>query len=182
MSSAAAPIPAGSAPDLSPAPAPPTAPAPLRATPGERAVSAVLAGVAMAVLGIAVWLHPSSDGIGTHQALGLAPCGWVVGMSLPCPTCGMTTAFAHAVRGSLWEAARVQPMGMLLAVGTASVAVVGAFVALTGSRVGHVLGARITPRVVVVLAALALAAWGYKVMAMRGAWPSETGAPVTCAP
>jgi len=181
MSSVAAPIPPGSTPDPAAA-APPTAPAPLRATPGERAVSAILAALAITVLGVAAWLQPASNGIGTHQALGLAPCGWVVGMNLPCPTCGMTTAFAHAVRGSLWESARVQPMGMLLAVGTAAVAVVGTFVALTGSRVGHVLGARITPRAVVVLASLALVAWGYKVMAMRGAWPTEPGTNVTCAP
>jgi hypothetical protein len=89
----------------------------------------------------------------------------------------MTTAFSLAARGSLWASFRVQPMGCLLAVGTAAVAVTCAYVATTGSRLGHVLGARLTPRVVVTLAALALVAWGYKVwdhrMNVRG--PAAVG-------
>lgn len=137
--------------------------APASATKGERAVCAVLATGALAVLGVALWLRPSPTGLGTHVALGLPPCGWVVGYDLPCPTCGMTTAFSLAARGSLWASFCVQPMGCLLAVATAAVAMTCAFVAATGSRVGHALGARITPRVVVVLVALALVAWGYKV-------------------
>jgi sugar phosphate permease len=109
--------------------------------------------------------------VGTHEALGLSPCGWIAGFGIPCPTCGMTTSFSLAVRGSLWASFRVQPMGCALAVLTAAAAVTCAYVAATGSRIGHVLGARITPRVLVVGAALALLAWGYKVAAMRGATP-----------
>jgi hypothetical protein len=158
-------------------------PSPPRATRGERTVGAVLALGAFAVLGVALWLRPSPTGLGTHVALGLPPCGWVAGYDLPCPTCGMTTAFSLAARGSLWASFRVQPMGCLLAVATAATAVTGAYVAATGSRVGHALGARITPRVVVALACLALVAWGYKAWdhranarAKREAPPASAGA------
>ncbi len=147
-----------------------TSPGPMRATRPERTVCALLSFGAFAVLGVALWLRPSPTGLGTHVALGLPPCGWVAGYDLPCPTCGMTTAFSLAARGSLWASFRVQPMGCLLAVGTAAVAVTCAYVAATGSRLGHVLGARLTPRVVVALAALALVAWGYKV------WDHRTNA------
>ena len=34
----------------------------------------------------------------------------------PCPTCGMTTAFAHLVRGQLWRALWAQPAGFVLAI------------------------------------------------------------------
>ena len=149
--------------------APPAAPA--RATRGERIVAAGLALGAATVLGIAASLQPSANGVGTHQALGLAPCTWVSSFGMPCPSCGFTTAFSHAAHGSLWTAARVQPMGALLALLTAATLFVGAFVALTGSRVGHELGARVTPRTMLVLACIGLAAWGYKIALMRGALP-----------
>lgn len=121
------------------------------------------------MIGIAAWLQPSPAGHGTHQALGLAPCGWMSGMGIPCPTCGMTTAFSYAAHGELLAALRAQPMGLLLAVGTAAVGLVSAQVALTGSRLGHVLGARFTPRTILLLAGLALLAWGWKLLAVRGA-------------
>ena len=154
-------------------PVPPRAAVPLRATAGERAVCAVLALGALAVLAIAAWLQPDPSGIGTHRALGLAPCGWMVGMGLPCPTCGMTTAFALAARGSFLASAYVQPMGFVLAVGTAATALACLHTALTGGRLAHVLGARLTPRVVVGLGILALLAWGWKLALVRGILPAS---------
>ena len=160
-----------------PADAPPTVPAPLRATRGERWVCAVLAAAAALVLGVAAWLDPAPSGVGTHQALGLAPCGWMQGMGVPCPSCGMTTAFALAAEGSFLASAYVQPMGFLLAVGTAATCLVSLHVALTGSRLGHVLGARITPRVVLGLGILALLSWGWKVALVRGVLPASLNHP-----
>ena len=160
-----------------PAHAPPTAPAPLRATRGERLVCALLAAAAIAVLGVAAWLDPAPSGIGTHQALGMAPCGWMQGMGLPCPSCGMTTAFALAADGSFLDSAYVQPMGFLLAVGTAATALVCLHVALTGSRLGHVLGARLTPRVLLGLGILALLSWGWKLALVRGVLPASLNQP-----
>jgi sugar phosphate permease len=147
------------------------APQPQRATRGERWACAVLAAAALAVLGLAAWLEPSPSGIGTHRALGLAPCGWVQSMSLPCPSCGMTTAFALAARGRFVAAAAAQPMGFLLAVGSAAAAIACLHTALTGSRLAHVLGARLTPRVLLGLGIVALLAWGWKIASYRGLLP-----------
>ena len=145
-----------------------TSPGPMRATRPERTVCALLAFGAFAVLGVALWLRPSPTGLGTHVALGLPPCGWVAGYDLPCPTCGMTTAFSHAAHGSLLASARVQPMGFVLAIGTAATALVCTHVSLTGSRLAHVLGARLTPRVLLALGVFAVLAWAWKIAIVRG--------------
>lgn len=160
-----------SAIDHPPVPAESPAAAPLRASPGERWTCGALAAAALAVLGVAAWLTPSPTGIGTHRGLGMAPCGWIQAMSLPCPSCGMTTAFALAARGRFVASAAAQPMGFVLAVGTAASAVACLHTALTGSRLAHVLGARLTPRVILGLGILALLAWGWKVAAFRGIIP-----------
>lgn len=150
-------------------------PAPLRCSTAERLVAAGVAVACAALLGVALWLAPSPDGVGTHRALGLPPCGWVVSMNLPCPSCGMTTAYSHAVRGSLFQAALVQPMGAALAVLTAAVLVVSAYVAATGSMVGHLFASKVTPRVLLVFGLLAAAAWGYKILLHRGHLPFGPG-------
>lgn len=75
------------------------------------------------ILSVAVWLKPDPRGFGTHQQLGMAPCGSFVLTGLPCPTCGMTTAFAYTVRGQWLKAATAQPTGFLLALGTAAAGV-----------------------------------------------------------
>src|SRR4051794_7336480 len=53
----------------------------------------------LAVLGVARCLRPDPKGYGTHQQLGLLPCGFRAITGLGCPSCGMTTAFAWFVRG-----------------------------------------------------------------------------------
>ncbi len=64
----------------------------------RRVVGAGVAVGAVSLLGVAAWLDPSPEGLGTHSQLSLPPCGWILTMDLPCPTCGMTTAFAHRVQ------------------------------------------------------------------------------------
>ena len=108
----------------------------LTSTRRRRLIGAVVAVFAVGALGVAAWLEPSPDGLGTHsQVLNMPPCGWIAMIDLPCPTCGMTTSFAHAAEGNLLEAFVVQPMGAFLSVVVAMALVVGLYVALTGSRV-----------------------------------------------
>jgi hypothetical protein len=76
--------------------------------------AAVLGGCA-ALLGLAGWIVPDPTGSGSHRQLGLAPCAMPVLTGLPCPTCGMTTAFAYAVRGQIGKAFHAQPVGLILA-------------------------------------------------------------------
>lgn len=65
---------------------------------------------------IATTLEPNPEGLGTHQQLGLPPCSMRVLLGGPCPSCGMTTSFAHFVRGQFVKSAQANPAGLLLAI------------------------------------------------------------------
>jgi uncharacterized protein DUF2752 len=82
----------------------------------------IWAGVALGsalVLALARWLTPDPRGLGTHLQLGLPPCGFFALTSLPCPACGLTTAFAHMARLELTLAVRAHPLGVPLFMCTA---------------------------------------------------------------
>jgi hypothetical protein len=132
-----------------------------------RVAGVVVACACLGVLVIASRLKPSSAGHGTHQQLGFPPCGWVLAFNRPCPTCGMTTSFAHAVRMDLPAAAKVQPMGCLLAVLAGVVFWGGLHVACTGSRLGRMGATMLRPRTLWGVAALAAVAWAYRL----ATWP-----------
>lgn len=67
----------------------------------------------LSILWISTTLTPSPDGIGTHRQLGYPPCLGPILTGYPCPTCGMTTAFAYAAQGKLLRAFHAQPAGLL---------------------------------------------------------------------
>jgi hypothetical protein len=108
-----------------------------------------------ALFAIARGLEPDPKGYGTHTQLGLPPChfAWVTGR--PCPSCGMTTAFAWFVRGRFARSWQANPAGCLLA---------GAGVALTPwllltAAAGRPLGTRSVQRPLVgVLAGIVVVA------------------------
>lgn len=117
---------------------------------------------AAALLGTAAWLAPAKEHMGTHQQLRLLPCGFVTMTGYPCPTCGMTTAFAHAVRGHLIESARSQPAGLLLAL-VATILGLSAAGAVTTGRYPTINWYRINPTSFVWwVAGTLVAAWGVK--------------------
>jgi hypothetical protein len=62
-------------------------------------------------------LRPSPTGWGTHQWLGLPPCLFHLFTGLPCPFCGMTTAFAHMARGEIAQAFSCHVLGPAFFVG-----------------------------------------------------------------
>lgn len=70
---------------------------------------------ALAPISLGLLLEPDARGHGTHEQLGLEPCGALERWGLPCPGCGVTTATALAARGKLVQALRVQPFGLALA-------------------------------------------------------------------
>lgn len=65
---------------------------------------------------LARWLEPDPRGFGTHQRLGFPPCTFRTIAGLPCPSCGMTTCFAHFTRGQWRQAIDANAAGVLLAV------------------------------------------------------------------
>jgi hypothetical protein len=134
----------------------------------RRLVAAAVVVACAIVLGIAAWLPPSPTGLGTHRALNLPPCGWIAWADLPCPTCGMTTAFAHAADGNLPASFHAQPFGFLLALATAMTLLVSLHVLFTGSRLGWAF-ARLWGRSTGwIIGAMVVLAWGYKVLSYKG--------------
>ncbi|MCZ6836631.1 MAG: DUF2752 domain-containing protein [Planctomycetota bacterium] len=134
----------------------------------RRIVGALVAICAAGILGLAAWLTPSTEGIGTHQQMGLPECGWVTLMDLPCPTCGMTTSFAFAAEGDMFTSFKTQPLGAMLAIATAMSFLVGSFVALTGSRVGSMFSRLWGRWSGWIIAGLIVVAWIYKVISYKG--------------
>lgn len=67
------------------------------------------------MLVIAMCLHPSPKGYGTHTQLGLNPCSFTQLVGFRCPSCGMTTSWAHFVRGHVVQAVKSNSGGALLA-------------------------------------------------------------------
>ncbi len=98
--------------------------------------AAVVLAACLTILGVAAYLSPDPRGYGTHEQLGSGPCGMLVTTGLPCPTCGMTTAFAYAVRGQWHRALYAQPAGFILALATGFVAIMAASALLRGRPPG----------------------------------------------
>jgi hypothetical protein len=66
----------------------------------------------LSVLLLAAWIRPDPSGVGTHTELHLPPCTFYVVFHKPCPSCGMTTAFALLLHGRPLDALRAQPAGV----------------------------------------------------------------------
>lgn len=84
-------------------------------TPRHRLAVAALGLALLVPLLVAVSLEPAAEGHGTHQQLGLPPCTFYVVFGWRCPTCGMTTSWAHLVRGQVVRAVEANLGGTLLA-------------------------------------------------------------------
>lgn len=116
------------------------------------------------VLGLAAALRPEASGFGSHRQLGLGPCSVLALTGYPCPTCGMTTAFAYAVRGRVVAAFQAQPAGAALALTTVVAGLLSMCTIVTG-RVCTVNWYRFSPMwVPMILAALILLGWTYKLV------------------
>jgi hypothetical protein len=123
----------------------------------------VLAGC-LGVLGIAAYLEPNPRGYGTHERLGVGPCGMLVMTGLPCPTCGMTTAFAHTVRLQWWRAFYAQPAGFVLALGTIGMAGVAVWTLFRGRWPRPNLGFLTPYRLFIGLLVLLMGGWVFKIV------------------
>lgn len=119
--------------------------------------------ISLGLLGLAAWLAPDPAGMGTHRQLGLPPCSMVAATGYPCPTCGMTTAFSHTIRGQWISAFRAQPAGWLLALATGVTAVLS-LVTLISGKVVLINWYRVSPmRWAIVFVLLVLGGWGFKI-------------------
>ena len=118
--------------------------------------------VCVILLSTAAWLKPDESGMGSHRQLGAPPCIIPTLFGYPCPTCGMTTAFACVVRGRLADAWCAQPAGLVMALATILAAAVSLGVLLTG-RVWVVNWYRVSPTwVALAVVLLVMGGWAYK--------------------
>jgi len=67
----------------------------------------------MAIVWVVSRLSPNASGLGTHQGLGLPPCPLHYFTGIPCPACGLTTSWAHLLRGDWALAWQTHPLGPL---------------------------------------------------------------------
>jgi sugar phosphate permease len=110
-------------------------------SPLGRALLAAVALAMFALMATARSLAPDPRGFGTHEQLGLARCWFTATTGWPCPTCGMTTAWAHGTRGDVTAACSANLGGALLL----PIAGLAAVWALVSAAVGNMLGSW-TPR------------------------------------
>jgi hypothetical protein len=80
----------------------------------------------------------------------------------------MTTAFAHAADGSFAASFAAQPMGLILALGTAMVFWGSLHVAIFGSAVGQFAARMVQPTTLWIFGGAAAAAWAYKIVTWPG--------------
>jgi hypothetical protein len=120
-----------------------------------------------AVLAVAVWLTPDGRGYDTHTQLGLSPCAMPATTGYPCPTCGMTTAFAWMGEGRPLKAFLVQPFGAVLCVAVVVAAVLATAQSVTGRPLPAAV--RYRPWWTWVLVGLFFGAWIYKII-VDGPW------------
>ncbi len=130
----------------------------------QRWAALAVAFACFAPLVLGALLRPSAEGHGTHRQLGLPPCGWAMALDAPCPTCGMTTAFAWAGEGQMAESFRTQPAGFALAVLAAAAGWGALHVAIGNVRVGSALRGLWRGPTIAAAVALFLLAWGFKAL------------------
>jgi hypothetical protein len=129
----------------------------------ERIWYAVVAAIALFLVATSVVITPDPSGIGTATQLGLPPCGMLALTGRPCPTCGMTTAFALFAHGRVVDAILAQPLGAVLFVVVLFVGVLSAVFAAAG-RKPRFLFARINwAAVVIFLVVAGVLSWTYKI-------------------
>ena len=141
---------------------------PLMVTKEGRRNALLVAIGAFGLLAVAFFLTPNTAGIGTHHQLGLPKCGWIAVADLPCPTCGMTTSFSYTVRGQFISAFFAQPLGLLLAIATGVIGVFALITVFTGRSFALFWYRFATMKYLILIAVLALIAWGFKILIHRG--------------
>jgi len=130
----------------------------------RRATQALVLIVCAGALAAAAMLEPDPRGLGTHERVGLPPCSFHLLTGIPCPGCGMTTAFANTVRLRLGAAFMANPFGMLLCAATAALGVFSLACLATGWEAWPQLRRLEHPLFVWGLLTLLFVSWGFKIL------------------
>ena len=133
-----------------------------------RLIALVVALLGLASLVIAAGLTPDPRGVETHLQLGMSECGMMKNTGVPCPACGMTTSYAHLLKGHLLTSLKTQPMGTLTAFLAAVGFCGGMYIAITGLPAVRWMEMFFTTKLLFALVGLGLIAWGYKILIVVG--------------
>ncbi|MBN1436781.1 MAG: DUF2752 domain-containing protein [Sedimentisphaerales bacterium] len=124
----------------------------------SRVIAVFVAAGCLAVLICARILVPASAGYGTHQQLHLPPCGMLQRTGYPCPTCGMTTAFALVTRGRIFTAFQTQPAGAVFALAAVVILITAGYTICT-SRLPKIITRLNIERLLIAAVVLIVLAW-----------------------
>lgn len=91
-----------------------------RLGPSQRLMLALLGVLLLMLLALAAIASPNPQGYGTHTQLGFGECFVVRQWGVRCPSCGMTTAWAHLLNGNISSAVAANAGGAILCVLAAS--------------------------------------------------------------
>jgi len=119
----------------------------------------------MALLGALT--TPDPRGHGTHEQLGLPPCMLMQFTGVPCPGCGVTTAWSCFAHGEFVAAIRVQPFGALLAACVVIVSTLALVETVRGKDAWSGFRRTWRPWMSWSLGAAMLASWVYKIFVLR---------------
>lgn len=131
-----------------------------------------LGGVAIFALG--ALLNPYTPtgqprNFGTHEQLGLPPCGFNMLTGHPCPGCGMTTCFSLLAHGDLPAAWTINWAGVIAAGGIAFLTIEGLVLMATSSNSPKVLERHVEV-VALIIFGVAFVRWLFVILATVR-WP-----------
>ena len=135
----------------------------------DQAKYIALFSVASITLVTARLLQPSSRGVGTHEQLGLPPCVFLHLTGVPCPSCGLTTSFAHAARLHFYEAFITQPFGFIVFCLTALSIPLSFYFIYSRTPWPKLIYSARSNQALYAMIALYLLSWLYKIAMMK--WP-----------
>ena len=130
----------------------------------QRVIWSMVAAGSLVILALAALLEPDARGYGTHTQLGLPPCGLRALTGALCPGCGLTTAFAHAVRGEWLMAANANPLGLVLFLVVCASIPVGITAAVRDWSVDAVIERAGAHRWALGVAGCAIAVWAFRLV------------------
>lgn len=137
---------------------------------GEQITTGLVVLFAAGLIALGWMLAPDPHGHGTHTQLGLAKCGFIVYYDMPCPTCGVTTAFTHGARLQLVRSFIVQPLGFAIAL-LCYVSIIGGLWFFVRKESPYVwIGCWRWGWIGIGTLIFTSAAWGYKYLAYKNGW------------
>ena len=131
-----------------------------------------LAMAGLVVVGFVVlgsFVSPDERGYGTHEKLGLPPCGILEVTGIPCPGCGVTTSVSLAANGQFADSFVNQPFGLFFAFASAVFVLVALWVHFRGGDLYQVVRRVKLRRWGIVIGVAMGLSWIYKIVQVVGA-------------